>query len=186
MRQLSPRARRYARIAAVIVAFVATSAATVTAASAATSGASLHRQHCEVVQDVTEQTIRWESMGNGGLGMVVGDFATYYDNIYDAADNVIGHAVGLVAAVSNRSSDGHLIADYTEGIQLASGSLRTHGYVDRNVLLSGNWVRIPAFGLSGTYLNKAGYREVQVIIPSTPPTSISDVRIRVKMVMCGD
>ncbi|TCO60813.1 allene oxide cyclase barrel-like domain-containing protein [Actinocrispum wychmicini] len=159
-------------------------AAGASAASDPQPGAAGHG--CVVVDNVTEQTIRHESVGAGGLGMHVGDAATFYDNIYDGNSNtVVGNVVGIVGAVSTRPSDGHLMTHYTDDVLFPDGAIRADGIADRNLVLTGKPVRYPAVGLTGRYAGKYGYREWNTIIPQTPPTNPGDIRIQLKMVLCG-
>jgi hypothetical protein len=137
-----------------------------------------------VKQNITEQTIRFESLGQGGIQMQVGDAASFYDNVYDGStDTVVGHVVGMVVAVQKRA-DGHLITHYTDEMVFPDGAIRADGRADRSEVLTGKTVRYPAVGLSGRYAGKAGYREWNTIIPDVPPENPGDIRIRLKVVLC--
>jgi hypothetical protein len=134
----------------------------------------------EVIADITEQTIRFESAGSGEMGMQVGDGATFFNNIYDSDDNIVGNTVGLVIAVSKRPSDGHVITEYAEVIKLHDGTLRSSGSVDRIALWTGNPIVLDVVGTSGSYLGKRGVRECR-LLPPFPPSVDSRVSIRITL-----
>jgi hypothetical protein len=133
-----------------------------------------------VVDGITEQTIRFESVGSGTVAMEVGDGATFYNNIYDAADNIIGGTVGLMVAATRRPSDGHLITEYTEVIQLPGGTLRSNGQVDRLAMFGGLPIRLDVVGTSGSFEGRTGVRECQ-LLPPFPPTVQSRVSVRITL-----
>src|SRR6185437_9200625 len=94
----------------------------------------------EIIENLTERTLRVEAVGTHDPMMQVGDGATFYNHIYDADDNVVGGTVGIVMATS-KMSDGHIITEYTEAINLLGGTLRSNGTVDRNAVLNGAVMR---------------------------------------------
>lgn len=136
-----------------------------------------------VIQDITEQTLRFESVGTRSPRMQTGDGATFYNEIYDSDDNVVGDTVGLVIAVSVQPSDGHILTEYTEAINLPGGTLRSSGVVDRDALLSGTPIRVDVVGTSGKYAGRKGFRECR-LLPPYPPTQ--DSRVSVKIVFYDD
>jgi allene oxide cyclase-like protein len=137
----------------------------------------------EVIQDLTEQTLRFEAVGTRSPRMQTGDGATFYNEIYDSDDNVVGDTVGLVIALSVQPSDGHMITEYREAINLLDGTLRSSGVVDRDAMLSGTPIRLEVVGTSGKYLGRKGFRECQ-LLPPYPPTN--DSRVSVKIVLHDD
>lgn len=137
----------------------------------------------EVIQDLTEQTLRFETAGTRSPRMQPGDGATFYNEIYDSDDNVVGDTVGLVIALSVQPSDGHMITEYTEVINLLGGTLRSSGVVDRDALLTGVPIRLEVIGTSGKYLGRKGFRECR-LLPPYPPAN--DNRVTVKIVLYNE
>jgi hypothetical protein len=131
-----------------------------------------------VVDGMTEQTIRFESVGSGTVAMEVGDGATFYNNIYDAEDTIVGGTVGLIVAASRRASDGHMMSEYTEVIQLPGGTLRTSGTVDRLAMFGGLPIRLDVVGTSGEFAGRTGVREC-TLLPPFPPTVESRVSMKI-------
>lgn len=134
----------------------------------------------EIVENLTERTLRFEAVGSRNPMMQVGDAATFYNNIYDADDNVVGDTVGILMAVSRNSSDGHIITEYTEAINLSGGTLRSSGVVDRNAVLNGAVMRFDVVGTSGRFLGMQGVRECQ-ILPPYPPSGDSRVTVKITL-----
>lgn len=131
-----------------------------------------------VVDGMTEQTIRFESVGSGTVTMEVGDGATFYNTIYDADDAVIGGTVGLIVAASRRASDGHLMSEYIEVVQLPGGTLRSRGTVDRLAMFGGVPIRLDVVGTSGEFAGRTGVREC-ALLPPFPPTVESRVSMKI-------
>jgi len=131
-----------------------------------------------VLDNLTEQTIRFESVGSGNIAMQVGDGGTFYNNIYDADDNIVGNTVGMVIAVSQRASDQHVLTEYVEVIQLADGMLRTSGTVDRIAMFGGAPIRLDVVGIGGAYVGMTGTRECR-LLPPFPPTVDSRVGVTI-------
>lgn len=131
----------------------------------------------EIIEDLMEPTLRFESVGTHDVMMEVGDGATFYNEIYDADGNVVGDTVGIVIAISRNPSDGHIITDYTEAINLLGGTLRTNGTADRNGFLSGEVICFDMVGTSGRFLGMKGIRECR-ILPPYPATADSKVAVK--------
>ena len=130
----------------------------------------------EIIENLTEKTLRFEAVGTRNPMMQVGDGATFYNHIYDADDNVVGDTVGILMATS-RTSDGHIITEYTEAINLLGGTLKSNGTVDRNAVLTGAVMRFDVVGTSGSFLGMQGIRECQ-ILPPYPPSADSRVTVK--------
>ena len=130
----------------------------------------------EIIENLTEKTLRFEAVGTRNPMMQVGDGATFYNHIYDADDNVVGDTVGILMATS-RTSDGHIITEYTEAINLLGGTLKSNGTVDRNAVLTGAVMRFDVVGTSGRFLGMQGIRECQ-ILPPYPPSADSRVTVK--------
>jgi len=131
----------------------------------------------EIIENLTEGTLRIEAVGTRDPMMQVGDGGTFYNNIYDADDNVVGDTVGIVMAISRNPSDGHIITEYTEAINLLGGTLKSNGTVDRNAVLNGAVMRFDVVGTSGRFLGMQGIRECQ-IPPPYPPSKDTRVTVR--------
>jgi hypothetical protein len=140
-----------------------------------TQSASISEQ--VVLSNLTEQTIRFESVGSGSMAMQVGDGGTFYNNIYDADDTVVGNTVGMVIAVERRP-DGHVLTEYVEVIQLPDGTVRTHGTVDRLAMFGGAPITLEVVGTSGRYEGMRGTRECR-LLPPFPPTTDSRVAVTI-------
>lgn len=130
-----------------------------------------------VLADLTERTLRTESVGTHVPRMQLGDGATFYNEIYDSAGEAIGSTVGIVIAVSRRSSDDHLITEYTEVVQLPAGTLHSTATVDRDAMLSGEVIHADVIGMSGEFLGMKGVRQCQLI----PPISEARVSLRIEL-----
>jgi len=133
-----------------------------------------------IIENLTEETLRWESVGTHERGMQLGDGATVYNHIYDADDNVVGDTVAIVIATRINESDGHLITEYTEAINLLGGTLISHGTLDRNTMWNGEVERFDVIGTSGRFLGMKGIREWQ-LLPPYPPED--DNRVTVKITL---
>ncbi len=163
-----------ASIAVSVTAFRSTPAAAQTGSHCVTAGAGL-----------SEQTMNYYFTGASATVPVqnVGETLIYHDNIYDADNQVVGHAVGFVSAVYKRPSDGHLMTQYYETVQLPDGSISDSGLNDRYTIFSGGVAHFHAIGTSGRYLGKTGTRDWQLIPPvAVPPRP--DQRGRFTYVMC--
>jgi Allene oxide cyclase barrel like domain len=134
----------------------------------------------EIIENLTEKTLRVETVGSHDPIMQVGDGATFYNNIYDADDNVVGDTVGIVIATGRNPSDGHIITEYTEAINLFGGTLKSHGTVDRIAVLSGAVMHLDVVGTSGRFLGMQGIRECQ-ILPPYPPSADSRVTVKITL-----
>lgn len=131
-----------------------------------------------VLENLTEKTIRFESVGSGNIAMQVGDGGTFYNDIYDADDNIVGNTVGIVIAVSQDPSDQHVLTEYVEAIQLPEGTLRTSGIVDRIAMFGGAPIVLDVVGTGGAYLGMTGTRECR-LLPPYPPTVDSRVTVTI-------
>jgi hypothetical protein len=133
----------------------------------------------EIIENLTEKTLRFEAVGTHDRMMQVGDGVTFYNNIYDADDNVVGDTVGISIA-TRRDPEGHIITEYTEVINLLGGTLKSNGMVDRNAVLNGGIIRLDVVGTSGRFLGMQGIRECQ-LLPPYPPKD--DARVTVKITL---
>lgn len=149
-------------------------------ARSASEGNPVARHESFVLDDVTEQTLRFEAIGSGQIEMRIGDAGTFYNEIYDENDTVVGRTVGITVAVYRRESDGHLMNDYKEAILLPEGTVCTTGTIDRDALLRGEPVRLTAVGVGGTLGGLTGTREVR-LLPPYPPTPHSRVHTKITL-----
>jgi Allene oxide cyclase barrel like domain len=159
-----------------------------TAAAASTAGAEVQaRGDCIYIGNgVTERTVNFYYVGstpNPTPIQQVGDGLIYYDEIYDAAGQVIGHAIGYVSAVMQQSP-GHLETEYHETVELPQGRLTTTGFIERQALFSGATLHLQAVGISGQFAGKYGYRDWALKQPiPVPLTDAEPVVVNIKM--CG-
>jgi hypothetical protein len=132
-----------------------------------------------VLDNLTEQTIRFEAVGSGDPMMQIGDGATFFNNIYDADDNIVGNTVGIVIATMKRP-DGNLVTEYTEVVQVPGGTLRSSALINRSQFFMGSTIQLEVTGMSGRFAGMRGIRECQ-LQPPYPPRP--DTRVTVKIVM---
>lgn len=155
-----------------------------TIAAAAAPGSTADK-HCLTLTGVTEQTLTFNYVGSPPAPTPireVGDTLTYWDDIYAPDGTVIGHTVGMVAAV-RKTADNRLITQYHETVTVPDGNIMTTGYMDREAMLHGGVVHLSAIGVSGKYAGKKGFRDWWIIPPiPDPPTSAN--RVGVRIVMC--
>jgi allene oxide cyclase-like protein len=149
---LGKRTRRRLLIAGVAISGAAVG---VIPASAATGKAATDH-HC-VHLTLIEPTIRiyLNAPVDPTVGVVVGTQVAYFDPLLDTSGHQIGQSVGMVD-ILYRASNGHLIQDIDENLQLPGGTLLTTGTYDRVQGLSGAWETAPLTGLSGAYAGMSG------------------------------
>jgi hypothetical protein len=137
---------------------------------------------CTTIDDITEQTLDYHYTGVSSAIPVrnAGEGLTFYDEVYDNHNKVIGHALGMVLGVYTRPADGHLVAQYHEIVELPGGSISTSGLADRTGIFLGHPTHFAAVGVSGKYLGMKGYRSWW--LTDFPPSL--DSRATVKIVLC--
>lgn len=131
-----------------------------------------------VLEDVTEQTLRFEAVGSRQIAMQVGDAGTFYNEIYDADDTVVGRTVGITVAARRDPGTGRLVNEYKEAIHLAVGTVATVATVDREALMSGALVTFEAVGIGGEIDGLRGVRECR-LLPPYPPRPDNRVTTRI-------
>ena len=170
--------------AGIVVASVVTASLLFLGRGTATAVPAEH--NCTVLDNLTEATVHYYYVG-GGDGIPVhgvGSTLVYYDNIYDAKGTVIGHTVGFVSAIYSRPSDGHLMTQYYESVQLANGMFSDSGIIDRYAMFSGDAVKLNIIGTSGEYTGMTGTREWWFPQPiQNPPPQTT--RLKVRITLCG-
>lgn len=92
-----------------------------------------------------------------------GFMTTYWCDIFDRADELIGTSVGTMIILKKRQSDGHLIEYISEQIQLKDGTFAAAGIVDRSDVFAQNWAGYPITGTSGRYLGMTGMRRWKIM-----------------------
>jgi hypothetical protein len=132
----------------------------------------------EIIENLTEQPVKYFSTSTPPI-QEVGDAAVYYDDIFDASGETIGHTVGYAVALDRSSSDGHLIVIYDETVRLPGGTIRATGTFDRNAILEGKSARLHAVGTGGSYQGKVGIREWWLAAP------LPNEKVKVRMVLVG-
>jgi hypothetical protein len=130
-----------------------------------------------LIEGITEKTVHYNYIGEQDPLPIqkVGDAITYFDEIYNADGETIGHAVGLVTA-THLAPNGHLMTHYEDAVELPDGTLRSSGTVDRQEMLEGAHIHFAAIGTGGKFLGLTGLREWQLILPAT--TMTVNMRIR--------
>ena len=143
------------------------------------------QRQCTTIDDLTEETMQHEYVGKSLTVPVqnVGESLVYYDNLYNPQNQVVGHAVGFVSAIYRRPSDGHLMTQYYETVQLPQGMFSDSGVVDRYALFSGATAHFTAVGTSGAYLGWTGTRSWYFPPPVLNPPK-PDTRLKVTIVLC--
>jgi len=91
-----------------------------------------------------------------------GFMTTYWCDVFDTSNNLIGTSVGTMIILYKRPSDGHLIEYISEQIQLKDGAFHAAGYVDRSDVFAQDWCGYPAVGISGRYEGMTGYRKWRI------------------------
>ncbi|MFB7500733.1 hypothetical protein ACFC09_39685 [Streptomyces sp. NPDC056161] len=141
--------------------------------------------NCTVRDDLTEATTDYHYVG-GADGIPVhgvGSSLTYYDNIYDAHGAVVGHTVGFVSAIYKRPSDGHLMTQYYESVELGDGTFSASGIVDRYAMFGGAQVNLSIIGTSGSYIGQTGTRQWWFPQPiQNPPPQ--ETRLKLRLTLC--
>ena len=156
----------------------------VAGSAAADNGEAAHS--CVSVSGLAEQTVKYDFVGPGTAPMQqVGDTALYTDTIFGTDGSVVGKALGYVTVVAIRPSDGHLITDYQETVQLPQGTLRDTGrHLDRTAMIAGQWLHFTATGTSGQFAGKHGFRQWRLMPPlSNPPVPSEKAQVVIKL--CG-
>jgi hypothetical protein len=140
---------------------------------------------CTVIDNLTEQTMAHDYVGQSQTVPVqnVGESLVYYDNLYDQQNKVVGHAVGFVSGIYKRPSDGHLMTQYYETVELPDGTFSDNGINDRLAVFDGGTAHFDAIGTAGKYLGWKGTREWQFLPPITRPPR-PDARTSVHIELC--
>jgi hypothetical protein len=138
-------------------------------------------QACNVINNVTEETVGLYYIGTTPQRMTEpGDTAVYYDNIYDSVDStsgaIIGHVVGYMTGLY-KLANGDLMTQYSEDVQLADGTIRDSGIINRASMMQGDAVTFAAVGTSGEYLGQRGYREWQLVPPLSSELASVDIQL---------
>jgi hypothetical protein len=130
-----------------------------------------------LIDNITERTVQLNFIGEQEPLPVqkVGDALNYFDEIYNADGETIGHAVGWVLA-THLAPNGHLMTHYEHAAELPDGTLRAGGTVDRQDMIEGRLIVCPAIGTGGKFLGLSGVVEWQLILPNT--TMTVNMRIR--------
>jgi|GEM_PF-4247052 hypothetical protein len=117
----------------------------------------------------TEQTVpgavHWIGPADPWPVADVGSAAIFFDDIFDADGNKVGRTVGYTECVEKRESDGHIIVNYHEAVELPDGTLKATGTVDQNVIFTNGWVHLDMVGTSGKYLGAQGTRSYRALPP---------------------
>jgi hypothetical protein len=189
MRLWSARRRTHIALA---TALLGCSVAVVSESSTASAAVGLGGRHtsCVNVRGITEQTVKYDTVGSGADGtsppmQKVGDTAVYTDTIFGQDGSVVGKALGYVTIVAIRPSDGHLLTNYQETVQLPQGTLSDTGrLLDRNGMIGGKWLDFKASGTGGEFAGKHGYRRWRLLPPLSNPPVPTEIA-QVEITLCG-
>lgn len=180
-----PRPGPIMALVSVVIVAACMVSATLLFAGRGTATAAPTGRDCTVLGNLSEATIHYYYVG-GGDGIPVhgvGSSLIYYDDIYNAQGAVIGHTVGFVSATYQRPSDGHLITQYYESVQLADGMFSDSGTVDRFAMFSGDPVNLAIVGTAGAYTGMTGTRQWWFPQPiQNPPPQTT--RLKVRLTLC--
>ena len=91
-----------------------------------------------------------------------GFMTTYWCDVFNTDEELIGTSIGTMIILYRRPSDGHLIEYCSEQIQLKDGSFAAGGFIDRNDVLSQNWISYPVIGTGGRYKGMTGNRKYRI------------------------
>jgi hypothetical protein len=184
MRLRSPRRRTSLVLA---LSLFGCSAAAVAVSPTAAGAVGLgHHASCVSVSGVTEQTVKYDTVSTDNPPMrQIGDTAEYTDTIFGPDGSVVGKALGYVTIVAVRPSDGHLLTDYEETVQLPQGIFSDSAKrLDRNGMIAGEWMHFTAQGTQGAFAGKSGYRRWRLLPPlSNPPVPSEKAQVEIRL--CG-
>lgn len=180
------RLRPTSRRGTIVLTATTVALTTALAAGSAAADDSGHGHSCVGVSGLTEQTVKYDFTGPGTAPMrQIGDTAIYTDTIFGPDGSVVGKALGYVTVVAVRPSDGHLLTDYQETVQLPQGTLRDSGRrLDRDGMIAGQWLHFSATGTAGDFAGKSGFRQWRLLPPlSNPPVPSEKAQVVIKL--CG-
>jgi hypothetical protein len=106
-----------------------------------------------------------------------GFMSTYWCDIFNRQDELIGTSVSTMIILYERPSDGHMIEYISEQVQLKDGCFAAVGTVDRSDVFAQNWAGYPAVGLSGRYAGMTGHRKWKIMELSGQYPLISEIEL---------
>jgi hypothetical protein len=109
----------------------------------------------KVTQAHTNSTESPEKWGPGFM-------TTYWCDVFNEDEELIGTSIGTMIILYRRPSDGHLIEYCSEQIQLKDGAFAAAGFIDREDVLSQRWISYPVVGTGGRYKGMTGNRRYRI------------------------
>jgi Allene oxide cyclase barrel like domain len=106
-----------------------------------------------------------------------GFMTTYWCDIFNRDDELIGTSVGTMIILSKDPETGNMIEYISEQFQLKDGCFAAAGYVDRSDVFAQNWAGYPCVGLSGRYAGMTGYRKWKIMELSGQYPLISEIEM---------
>jgi hypothetical protein len=91
-----------------------------------------------------------------------GFMTTYWTDVFNTDNELIGTSIGTMIILYERPSDGHLIEYICEQIQLKDGCLASEAYLDRTDVLEQNVCEQTLWGTSGRYAGMKGSRKYRI------------------------
>jgi hypothetical protein len=91
-----------------------------------------------------------------------GFMTTYWTDVFNTDNELIGNSIGTMIILYKRPSDGHLIEYISEQIQLKDGVLASEAYLDRTDVLEQNVCEQSLRGVSGRYTGMTGSRKYRI------------------------
>jgi hypothetical protein len=133
-----------------------------------TSGASAVQADAvtiELVEKVTKKDLNASGpIEEFGPGMM----ATYWCDVFDTEDNLIGTTVGCMDILYTDPETGSMLEHVAEQIRLPDGTIMAWGTIDRVNVIGQKWITYRAEGTSGRYLGMSGTRTWRIMSLTDP------------------
>jgi hypothetical protein len=146
---LKPAAAGAAALAAIAVVAVPT------AASAAPA-----KPHCIIFDQLTEKVLAAGFTDLPPAGYSAGDIGTWHNQLITAEGDVIADVNGTSDIVHADASELSVYLQNTD--TFVNGEVRSAGMMNGYALFAGQWVTIPAYGVSGRYQGRVGTRSFRL------------------------
>ena len=146
--------RRGLKLASAVVLALAVSAVTAVPANAAPAP---DKPHCIVYDNLTEKVLTASFTDVPPEGYSVGDLGRWDNNLISADGVVLAEAIGGSIVKYNNEEQGLGVYQWNTDT-FANGVVKEAGMTDGWALLAGEWISIPAWGVSGKYRGLVGTR----------------------------
>jgi hypothetical protein len=125
---------------------------------------------CKRIYNLTNVLLRQQVVIPPGSGPQVGTDTIYHDELLDANGNYVGKSDGRITLISQRPSDGHIIAYEDQQLTIDGGVFHVTGLLDASDLLgNGSWGHLQATGVSGADKGWIGDWQFRVVTPTVEP-----------------